>query len=142
MRVPFYDLVGPVFDLQTWHLAEVPQMARHRRRSMRQGDTGDQEVGSADLLEFFVLAQPVNLGSGSCINGDDRQATNVLFVLFEPTLRPQSLNSIGCLMVGIESALEDLDPADRRERYFIGLFNSLRDASMSPQPVKDLADVF
>jgi hypothetical protein len=65
-RDPFRPLrsVGPVFQVQSRDLAEVAQVSGDESRSLREGDAGDQKVGSTDLFQVFDLSEPVELGGG------------------------------------------------------------------------------
>jgi hypothetical protein len=47
----------------------VAPVARDERRPLGQRNARDQQVGPANLPELPVGAQPVELGSGSGVNG-------------------------------------------------------------------------
>src|SRR5258708_2153373 len=72
MGKSFFASIRPVLDPQARHLAEILQVAADKCAPVGQGDGGYQEVGPADLLELLVFSQPVELGCGPCINGQDR----------------------------------------------------------------------
>src|SRR5437868_6172957 len=66
-------LVDPVFDLQPWNFAKMPQISSHDRCILSQADACDQQVTPANFFDLFVFAQLVELGGGAAIHENDRQ---------------------------------------------------------------------
>lgn len=55
------------------------EIAGDESRVIRQGDTGDQQVGTVDFLQSLLLAQHVELSRGNGVNPGDVKVTQERF---------------------------------------------------------------
>ena len=53
-------------------MPEVFQVARNKSRSLGQRYRGDQQVAPANLFQFFVLPQAIELGGGCHVDRNHR----------------------------------------------------------------------
>jgi hypothetical protein len=89
--------IRPVLDQKAGNLAKVLEITRHDFGAMGQCDAGDQEIAPADFFQLPVLAQPIELGRGCGIDGDDSESRQIAIALNEPCLRLLQLVSVRCL---------------------------------------------
>jgi hypothetical protein len=102
-------LSRPVFQLQARHLPEVPQIARDESGPIRQGDGGDEQIGPADLLEFPVLPQVIELSGGRCVDWRGYELIQGLLSVLQQPLGALNLFAIGSLEEKVPSATENLN---------------------------------
>src|SRR6185437_9694024 len=104
----FSSLVGSVRDLQAWHLTEMFQITAGQYRAVRQGDAGDEQIGSADPLQLLVLPKPVELRDRCHLDGEDKEMFQISFILRKPLLGQQEFLTILRFQYGGEPTLENL----------------------------------
>lgn len=90
----------------------MPQVARHESRRVREGNGRDQQVGAANSLQLLMVPQPVELGSGSGIDGQDGNLTEQLLAADQPGEGPKQLAAIRGLQDEIEASFEYFDSRD------------------------------
>ncbi len=76
----------------------MAQVSSDESRSLREGDAGDQKVGSTDLFQVFDLSEPVELGGGLGVEGNDHQSLELALGLIKPRLALLELDAI----IGLE----------------------------------------
>ena len=98
----------------------MAQVSSDESRSLRKGDAGDQKVGSADPFQVLDLSEPVELGGGLGVEGNDDQSLELSLGLIQPRLGLVELGAIiGLEQVG-ETPLQDFDAANNRGGDVIG----------------------
>jgi hypothetical protein len=105
-------IIRPIIDLRAGHLTEMLEVASDQRGPLGQGNRRDQQVGSADLLEFLVLPQVVKLVRDCGVERDNGDPTEQFLAAPQPVLGLAELRVVGRLQDEVKPPAEDLDPRD------------------------------
>jgi hypothetical protein len=103
-------LIKPVLDAQSGHLSKMAEVPGNDGGRLREGDAGDQEVGAANLSEFFFSTQPIELATSGIAARQNSDFREQSLAAIKPRQCPQELGSVRSLQDEIETTLQDLDP--------------------------------
>jgi hypothetical protein len=101
--------VHPVFDLQTWHLLKVLDIAGNKNSPPSQGNARYQQIGAPNSLEMLVLAEFVELRGGFGVDSNDLDLLEQLFAVLKKLLSPQKLLPIAGLQQKLVSSPKHFD---------------------------------
>src|SRR5262245_12484398 len=99
----------------------MPQVASDQRRLMRQSNGRNQQVRPADLLQFLVLPESVELARDGAVDGKYGDLTKQFLAAHQPGESPKQFFAIRRLEDEVEPSLQDFDSSDGRGGNLRGL---------------------